>query len=106
MNRPQVALPFSLSRSPCGKLLLFVGGKSTKIGRLGPGLLPPALLMEEAGREGGDGGGGRHSPFRHIFSQPLILFLFLFIYLTVYTLRKTTTLEVAKCFRRDGCSGN
>lgn len=49
------------------------------------------------GREG-MGGGGRHSPFRHIFSQSLILAFFFFFFLNSIHPLKTTTYEVAKCF--------
>lgn len=84
--------------------------KLTKVVRVCPGLLSPALLLVWGGRKGGRkrrgmGGGGRHSPFRHIFSQSLILAFLLFFFSNSIHPLKTTTYEVAKCFcRRDGCS--
>lgn len=44
------------------------------------------------------GGGGRHSPFRHIFSQSLILAFLLFLFFNSIHPLKITTYEVAKCF--------
>lgn len=102
----QLALPFSLSLSfPLWEIVAVYGGKLTKVVRLYPGLPSPALLMEEGGREG-MGDGGRHSPFRHIFSQSLIfafLLLLLVVFFCFFFLNsipplKTITYEVAKCF--------
>merc|ERR1712035_165839 len=76
-------LPFSLC-FPLWEIVAVYGGKLTKVVRLCPVSFLQALLMEEGGewreRRGGEGmgGGGRHSPFRHIFSQSLILAFLLF----------------------------
>lgn len=88
----QLALPFPLSL-PLWEIVAVYGGKLTKVVRLYPGLLSPALLMEE-----GMGDGGRHSPFRHIFSQSLIFAFLPLSFLNSIPPLKTITYEVAKCF--------
>lgn len=69
--------------------------KLTKVVRLCPGLMKEeAVVMGE----------GQTQSLRHIFSHSLILALLLLF--SIIHPFKTSTYEVAKCIRRDGCSNS
>lgn len=80
------------------EIVAVYGGKLTKVVRLCPGLLTPALLMEEGGREVGEGADtvplGTFSPS---LSFSLSFCFFVVFFNSIHPL-KTTTYEVAKCF--------